>query len=80
MEKWLRKIAFDIFCIICILEETSIMKWLIERLKEPSTWAGLAVIAQVGGQVSTSDISPELIGAAVTALAAIGMGENKSKK
>lgn len=53
------------------------MKWLIERLKEPSTWAGMAVIAQVGGQMSSSEMSPELIGAAVTALAAIGMQEKK---
>lgn len=51
------------------------MKWLISRLREPSTWAGFAglipaFVAMLGGGVS-----PEAIGGAVAGVAAVLMKE-----
>lgn len=51
------------------------MKWLLNRLREPSTWAGFAglipsLVMMVGGGVT-----PEAIGGAVAGIAAVLMKE-----
>lgn len=50
------------------------MGYIANRLKEPSTWAGLAMLLQYGAQaVATRD--PQAIGAAVAALVAVAAPE-----
>lgn len=51
------------------------MKWLINRLREPSTWAGFAgllpsLLMMIGGNVT-----PEAIGGLVAGTAAVLMKE-----
>lgn len=55
------------------------MEWLIARLAEPSTWAGLAAIvpALVSVAQSPGGVSPETIGAIAAGVAAAVMREGK---
>lgn len=54
------------------------MQKIVKRFKEPSTWAGLGVLAALfGGQVSPDQISQ--IGGGVMALLAIFVPENDNK-
>lgn len=75
----LDKLLFDLFCILCIIEETDIMKWLMKKLREPSTFAGIAVLATLGEHV-VSNPSPEGIGATVAAVLAMVMNEKGDVK
>lgn len=50
-------------------------KWAIARMKEPSSWAGIAVIAYLLGTGQIND--PPTISAALAALVAIVLGEKK---
>lgn len=51
-------------------------KKLMQRLREPSTWAGIAaVVGSIAQAVATK--SPEAIGAAVAGVLAIVMPEGK---
>lgn len=55
------------------------MKWFLKKLKEPSTFAGIAVIAGLGEQV-VSNPNPEIIGAAIAGFLAMVMNEQKEDK
>jgi hypothetical protein len=50
------------------------MEYIINRLKEPSTWAGLAVVFTAAG-VSVSETELALVGSAIAAILAIVMRE-----
>lgn len=55
------------------------MQYLKNRLREPSTWLGLAMLLSQGAAaVSTRD--PAAIGAVVTGLAGVLMPEGKAAK
>lgn len=51
------------------------MKWLINRLREPSTWAGLAALIPTAISLASAPLTPQLIGGAVAGLAAVLMKE-----
>lgn len=51
------------------------MKWLLNRLTEPSTWAGLAGLLPAALSLGAGAPSPEMIGAFVAGLAAVLMKE-----
>ena len=54
------------------------MQYLINRLKEPSTWAGVGGAITAGSQaIATKD--PQMIAAAVFSLLAAFMRDNKPK-
>lgn len=54
------------------------MKFLIDRLKEPSTWAGLSVaMAMFGLSVSQEELA--VVGAGIGAVLAIFMRERGEK-
>jgi len=55
------------------------MKWLMKKLREPSTFAGIAVLATLGEHV-VSNPSPEGIGATVAAVLAMVMNEKGDVK
>jgi len=50
------------------------MDYIIARLKEPSTWAGLAVILTAAG-ISVSESELALVGSAIAAVLAIVLRE-----
>lgn len=53
-------------------------KLLLARLREPSTWAGLALVVQAGAQaVATQD--PQAIGATAAAVAAMLLPERRDR-
>ncbi len=51
------------------------MNWFISRLREPSTWAGLAGLIPAVVQVSSGPVSSQAIGGLVAGLAAVLMRE-----
>lgn len=51
------------------------MKWLLERLREPSTWAGLAGLLPAVISVSSGPVSSQAIGGIVAGVAAVLMRE-----
>lgn len=51
------------------------MKWLLSRLSEPSTWAGLAVLAPAAINAAAGGLNPQSIGAIAGGLAAVLMKE-----
>lgn len=53
------------------------MNWLASRIKEPSTWAGLAGLIPTGLQLAAAP-NPAAIGGFVAALAAVLMKEKGS--
>jgi hypothetical protein len=50
------------------------MDYIIARLKEPSTWAGLAVVFTAAG-ISVSESELALVGSAIAAVLAIVLRE-----
>ena len=50
------------------------MDYIIARLKEPSTWAGLAVVFTAAG-ISVSEAELALIGSGIAAILAIVLRE-----
>lgn len=54
------------------------MNTLINRLKEPSSWAGLAAIIAAGAQAAATK-NPEAIGAVVAGVLALVLPERKPK-
>jgi hypothetical protein len=50
------------------------MEYIINRLKEPSTWAGLAVVFTAAG-ISVSEAELALVGSGVAAVLAIILRE-----
>lgn len=55
------------------------MNYLVQRLKEPATWAGLAAILPICAQMAAGNASPELIGALAAGIAAVFMRETGGK-
>lgn len=51
------------------------MNWLLSRLKEPSTWAGLAGLIPTAAAVMTEPLTSQAIGAMVAGVAAVLMKE-----
>lgn len=52
------------------------MKWFLSRLREPSTWAGLAVvIPSVVQAVATGHLDPVQVGQLAAGAAAVLKGE-----
>lgn len=47
------------------------MKWLMSRLKEPSTWAGLAVLAPSAVQAAAGGLTPQAVAQIAGGLAAV---------
>lgn len=56
------------------------MNWIKRRLREPSTWAGLAALVPLVVQVVGEGGSPEQIGAIAAAAAAVLMKEGKNNE
>jgi hypothetical protein len=54
------------------------MEYIIARLKEPSTWAGLAVVFTAAG-ITVSETELALIGSGIAAVLAIVMREKGSE-
>jgi hypothetical protein len=54
------------------------MDYIIARLKEPSTWAGLAVVFTAAG-ISVSEAELALIGSGIAAILAIVLRERGSE-
>lgn len=52
------------------------MRWVLSRLTEPSTWAGLAVLATVGEHVAANP-TPQNIVATLAGAAAMFAKEGK---
>jgi hypothetical protein len=62
-------------------KETKIMNYLFNRLKEPSTYAGLAILASVAGHLPSliaAASNPVQLAIGVCGLIAIAIKENKS--
>ena len=51
--------------------------YVLERLKEPSTWAGVALIVQMAAQAAAAP-TPGAIGATVAAVLAMLMPERRA--
>lgn len=54
------------------------MKYIIDRLKEPSTWAGLAVVFTAAG-ITVSETELALVGSGIAAILAILLREKGSE-
>lgn len=53
------------------------MKWLKNRLSEPSTWAGFAGLIPTIFTLAAGPLTPQVIGATVASVAAVLMKEQK---
>lgn len=51
------------------------MKWFVSRMKEPSTWAGLAGLIPSVFALFAGGVTPQAIGGAVAGVAAVIMKE-----
>ena len=52
------------------------MKWLLKRLREPSTWAGLAVVIPTAVQaIATGQLDPAQVAQIAAGAAAVLKGE-----
>lgn len=54
------------------------MKWFFSRMKEPSTWAGLAGLFPMLMAAAAGPITPQVIGGIVAGTAAVLMKEQGS--
>jgi len=51
------------------------MNYLSARLREPSTWAGIAALLPIAVQASSGHVDPQMVGAIAAGLAAVFMRE-----
>lgn len=51
------------------------MKWFLSRMKEPSTWAGLAGLFPMIFAAAAGPLTPQVIGGLVAGTAAVLMKE-----